>query len=97
MAVNTVIQGSAADMIKIAMIRLHRRLATANLRAHLLLQIHDELVFEAAPEDIQALSEIVRQEMVEAVELTVPIRVDIKTGDNWAACEVLDPTPPADC
>ena len=88
MAVNTVIQGSAADMIKIAMIRVYRRLKETPLEAKLLLQIHDELVFEVAPHDVAALSDIVRKEMIEAVEVSVPLKVDIKVGPNWAACEV---------
>jgi DNA polymerase-1 len=88
MAVNTVIQGSAADMIKIAMIRVHRRMQDANLDAKLLLQIHDELVFEVSPNAVARLSEIVRKEMIEAVALDVPLKVDIKVGPNWSACEV---------
>jgi DNA polymerase I len=87
MAVNTVIQGSAADMIKIAMIRVHRRLRESNLQAKLLLQIHDELVFEVAPQDVATLSEMVRKEMIEAVAVNVPLKVDIKVGPNWAACQ----------
>lgn len=90
MAVNTIIQGSAADMIKIAMIRVHRRLQLANLRAKLLLQIHDELVFEVAPEDAPALSEIVRKEMTDAVALDVPVKVDIKIGPDWSACDLFE-------
>ncbi len=89
MAVNTVIQGSAADMIKIAMIRVHRRLEKANLQAKLLLQIHDELVFEVAPQDVSALSEMVRKEMIEAVAVNVPLKVDIKLGSNWSDCEAM--------
>jgi DNA polymerase-1 len=87
MAVNTVIQGSAADMIKIAMIRVHRRLRETNLQAKLLLQIHDELVFEVAPQDVDSLAKMVRQEMIEAVAVNVPLKVDIKVGPNWSACE----------
>ena len=89
MAVNTVIQGSAADMIKIAMIRVHRRLKESNLQAKLLLQIHDELVFEVAPHDLASLSEMVRKEMIEAVAVDVPLRVDIKVGSDWSACETM--------
>jgi len=89
MAVNTVIQGSAADMIKIAMIRVHRRLEKADLQAKLLLQIHDELVFEVAPQDVPALSEMVRKEMIEAVAVDVPLKVDIKLGSNWSDCETM--------
>ncbi len=89
MAVNTVIQGSAADLIKIAMIRIHRKLRESSLQAKLLLQIHDELIFEVPPEEVPQLAELVRHEMVHAVSLDVPLRVEIKTGSNWAACEPL--------
>ncbi len=89
MAINTVIQGSAADLIKIAMIRIHRRLQQSSLNAKLLLQIHDELVFEVAPDDRDPLSELVRFEMIHAVELDVPLKVDVKTGPNWSACDPL--------
>lgn len=88
MAVNTVIQGSAADLIKLAMINVHRALKTAGLNAKLLLQIHDELVFEVAPEDANKLSSLVRHEMTNAIPLDVPIQVDVKLGPNWAACEL---------
>jgi DNA polymerase I len=89
MAVNTVIQGSAADLIKIAMIRIHRKLREGRLKAKLLLQIHDELIFEAPSEEVPLLAELVRHEMINAVSLDVPLKVDIKTGDNWAACELV--------
>ncbi len=86
-AINTVIQGSAADLIKLAMINLHRCLKSAKLQARMLLQIHDELVFEVPPEEIQPLANLVNQEMSGAFELDVPLKVDMKTGDNWAECE----------
>lgn len=89
MAVNTVIQGSAADLIKIAMIRIHRKLGQSSLRAKLLLQIHDELIFETPVEEVDQLAELVRHEMIHAVPLDVPLKVDVKTGNNWAACEPL--------
>ena len=83
-AVNTVIQGSAADLIKLAMIALHRRLATSNLKAKLLLQIHDELLFEVAPEDVDALTYMVREEMISVAKLQVPLKVEIGVGLTWA-------------
>ncbi len=83
-AVNTVIQGSAADLIKLAMIALHRRLATSNLKAKLLLQIHDELLFEVAPEDVDALTYMVREEMISVAKLQVPLKVEIGVGPTWA-------------
>ncbi|MFO1065639.1 MAG: DNA polymerase I [Pirellulales bacterium] len=86
-AVNTVIQGTAADLIKLAMINVHRRLKASGLKARLLLQIHDELVFETAEEDAEALRELVHHEMMHAVELSVPLKVDSKLGRSWADCE----------
>jgi DNA polymerase-1 len=82
-AQNAPIQGSAADLIKVAMIRLHRRLAAEGLQAKMLLQVHDELVFEAPPHEIDALSGIVKTEMEGAAALSVPLVVDIGTGANW--------------
>lgn len=86
-AINTVIQGSAADLIKLAMIGVHRRLQHAGLPARLLLQIHDELVFESAPEALERLKALVVEEMARAGDLTVSLKVDVRTGSNWAACE----------
>ncbi|MCC6511100.1 MAG: DNA polymerase I [Pirellulaceae bacterium] len=86
-AVNTVIQGTAADLIKLAMIHVWRRLKSSGLQANLLLQIHDELIFEVAPEDAQALEALVREEMTRVIQLAVPLKVDIKCGSNWAECE----------
>ncbi len=83
-AVNTVIQGSAADLIKLAMIALHRRLKASPLNAKLLLQIHDELLFEVAPGDVEPLAEIVREEMIAVASLRVPLKVEIGTGRTWA-------------
>lgn len=86
-AVNTVIQGSAADLIKLAMISIDRRLRTEPLEAKMLLQIHDELVFEVAPKDIDRLAELVRDEMRLVLQLRVPLKIDVKSGDNWADSE----------
>jgi DNA polymerase-1 len=86
MAVNTVIQGSAADLIKLAMIRIWRRMKESKFRANMLLQIHDELVFEVHQEDAEEFSELVRYEMVNAMKLNVPLVVDVKTGKTWADC-----------
>jgi DNA polymerase-1 len=83
-AVNSVIQGSAADLIKLAMIAIHRRLRQAPLEARMIMQIHDELVFEVAPHDIDRLGQLVRDEMRLVLPLRVPLKVDVKTGDNWA-------------
>jgi DNA polymerase-1 len=86
-AINTVIQGSAADLIKLAMINIHRQLRSENCSARMLLQIHDELVFESPPEEVERLVKMVRKEMSGVIQLSVPLKVDVKTGKNWADCE----------
>jgi len=86
-AVNAVIQGSAADLIKQAMINIHARLRHEQQPARMLLQIHDELVFEAPEETVPALIELARHEMSTALRLEVPIVVDCKVGDNWLNAE----------
>ncbi|HEX4129409.1 MAG TPA: DNA polymerase I [Pirellulales bacterium] len=83
-AINTVIQGSAADLIKQAMIAVHARLRREQLRARLLLQIHDELIFEVPPDEADALAALVAAEMSGVMTLGVPLKVDVKTGRNWA-------------
>ena len=82
-ATNSPIQGSAADLIKIAMIRIHRALREQGLRSAMILQVHDELVFETPAEELEALQALVREEMEHAAELSVPLVVDIGTGVNW--------------
>ncbi len=86
-AVNSVIQGSAADLIKLAMIAIARRLRDENLNAKMILQIHDELVFEVSLQHIDTLAKLVRDEMQSVMKLRVPLKVDVKSGDNWAECE----------
>jgi len=83
LAVNTVIQGTAADIIKVAMVRCHRALADAGLRTRLVLQIHDELLFEAPEDEVDRASEIVRREMAGAFALDPPLAVDVGSGSNW--------------
>lgn len=82
-AMNTPIQGSAADIIKIAMIQMQKELEKQGLKAKMLLQIHDELVFEAPKEEIPILSKLVPKVMDSAVKLDVPLKVDSKFGDTW--------------
>lgn len=90
-AINTVIQGSAADLIKQAMINVYNRLRREQLQAKLLLQIHDELVLEAPPEELAAVAALVSAEMISAgSQLTTPLVVDVKTGNNWAECELWE-------
>lgn len=86
-AINTVIQGSAADLIKRAMIAIHRRLREERLSARMLLQIHDELVFEVPSEELDSLARLVTREMTLACPLAVRLRVDIETGPNWGDCQ----------
>ena len=83
-AVNTPIQGTAADLIKLAMIRIDRRLTDEKYRARMLLQVHDELVFEVPPDEVERLTAMVKAEMAGALEVSVPIIVDVGCGDNWA-------------
>jgi DNA polymerase-1 len=82
-AANSPIQGSAADLIKIAMIKIDRLLRDRGLAAKMLLQVHDELVFESPPEEVKALEGLVRDEMENAAELSVPLVVDVGVGKNW--------------
>jgi DNA polymerase-1 len=87
LAVNTVIQGTAADIIKLAMVRCHDALAAAGLSTRLILQIHDELLFEGPEAEIPAAREIVCREMVAACELDPPLAVDAGVGPNWLAAK----------
>lgn len=82
-AMNTPIQGSAADIIKKAMIDLHKTLKEKNLQARMLLQVHDELIIEAPHKELTTLQEIVPQVMESTVDLDVPLKVDISYGDSW--------------
>jgi DNA polymerase I len=82
-AANSPIQGSAADLIKIAMIRIDDALKTRQLQSKMLLQVHDELVFEALPEELEQVQQLVKYEMEHAAELSVPLVVDLGVGKNW--------------
>jgi DNA polymerase-1 len=82
--VNTPMQGTAADLIKVAMIRIDRRLVEGGFRARMLVQIHDELLFECPPEERERLEPMVREEMAGAMSLDVPIVVGTGWGANWA-------------
>ncbi len=81
--INTIVQGSAADLIKIAMVRIQNRIENENLPAKMILQIHDELVFEAASSRADELAEIFSDEMTGAIKLNVPLKVDINIGQSW--------------
>lgn len=82
-AMNSAIQGTAADIIKIAMIRVSRRLREENLNSRLILQIHDELLVETKLEEVEKVSDILREEMMGAADLKVPLLVDVEKGKTW--------------
>jgi DNA polymerase-1 len=88
LAVNTVIQGTAADIIKVAMVNASNALAEAGLTTAVILQIHDELLFEGPPEEVQQATEIVTREMIGAAgEMDPPLAVDAGVGKNWLAAK----------
>jgi DNA polymerase-1 len=82
-AINAPIQGSAADIIKIAMVRIHDRLISGNFKSKMILQVHDELIFEVIAKELDKLKEMVIYEMTNAVNLDVPLKVDCGTGKSW--------------
>jgi DNA polymerase I len=82
-AQNSPLQGSAADLIKVAMTRIHRAIREQGLRGRMLLQVHDELVFEVPPDEVERMSQLVRTHMENVVELRVPLVVDVGIGPNW--------------
>jgi len=84
MAMNAPVQGTASDMIKIAMVRVQAALVARRLRARMLLQVHDELLFEAPPDEVGAVEALAREIMASALPLKVPVVVDVKTGGDWA-------------
>jgi DNA polymerase-1 len=82
-AINAPIQGSAADIIKIAMIKIHNRMEAGDWKAKMLLQVHDELVFDVPKTEVESLSAMVKEEMENAFSLDVPLVVDLGVGTNW--------------
>jgi DNA polymerase I len=82
-ALNSPLQGTAADLIKLAMIAIAKRLAKEKLKAQMILQVHDELLFEAPPKEQKALEKLVREEMERVHKLAVPLVVEIGVGPNW--------------
>ena len=82
-AVNAPIQGSAADIIKIAMIHIHQKLKEGNFKSKMLLQVHDELVFDAYKPELESLKSLIKDQMEHAYQLAVPLEVDMGTGENW--------------
>jgi DNA polymerase-1 len=86
-AINMPIQGTASDIIKIAMIRIDDELAQQGFETRMLLQVHDELIFEGPKSELDALRELVLRIMPASLELVVPLKVDVKVGKNWADME----------
>jgi len=82
-AVNFVMQGSNADIIKVAMVAIERRLREEGRGARLVLQVHDELLLEVPDAELSPIKDLVREEMVGAYELDPPLAVDVGTGDDW--------------
>jgi DNA polymerase-1 len=82
-AVNSVVQGTAADLIKKAMLDVEAALTEAELGARMMLQVHDELVFEVAPAEVTRVTQLVRESMEAVFSLRVPLRVDVGVGPNW--------------
>ena len=81
---NAPVQGTASDMIKIAMVRVHEALRARGLRARMLLQVHDELLFEAPPDEVDVIEALAREIMEAALPLAVPTVVDVKSGRDWS-------------
>ncbi|HEX8896640.1 MAG TPA: DNA polymerase, partial [Terriglobales bacterium] len=85
--VNTPLQGTAADLIKLAMIRIDAEIRRRKLRSRMLLQVHDELVFEVPNGELDTMRELVEQQMENVHELRVPLKVDLAVGPNWRDLE----------
>jgi DNA polymerase-1 len=83
MAINMPVQGTSADIIKVAMINIFREMKKLAVQSKMLLQVHDELVFEVFPTEMNAVKEMVSREMTGAINLSVPLKVDMKAGKNW--------------
>jgi DNA polymerase-1 len=86
-AVNTPLQGTAADLIKLAMIGIDAEIRGRNLRSRMLLQVHDELVFEVPNDELDTMKRLVEQRMENVHELKVPLKVDLGVGPNWRDLE----------
>jgi DNA polymerase-1 len=84
MAMNAPVQGTASDMIKIAMVRMQEALRVRALAARMLLQVHDELLFEAPPGEVAEIEHLASEIMANALPLSVPVVVDVKSGSDWS-------------
>src|SRR3972149_2997817 len=82
-AINMPIQGTAADMIKLAMIKIHNELEKRKVKTKMVLQVHDELVFDALNDEVKELKPVIKELMEKALPLKVPVVVDVGVGDNW--------------
>jgi DNA polymerase-1 len=82
-AINHPVQGSAADIMKMAMIRIHKALGDGGYAARMTLQVHDELVFDCPVSELDAVTKLVKREMEEAYTMSVPLRADVASGKNW--------------
>jgi DNA polymerase-1 len=89
-AINTPIQGSASDLIKLAMVEIHKHIKNKNLKAKMILQIHDELVFDVGKQELKEMEELIKDRMENVLKLDVPIKVDIKKGKNWLEMESVN-------
>lgn len=83
MAMNTPIQGTSADIIKIAMVKVYNRLKAEGLKSKLILQVHDELIVEAPADEAERAAKILHEEMVNAAKLDIPLKADVNSGKNW--------------
>jgi DNA polymerase I len=87
MAINMPVQGTSSDIIKVAMINLFREMQDRSLKSKMVLQVHDELIFEVPENEAEEMTPLIREKMSAAIELRVPVKVDIKSGPNWGAME----------
>jgi DNA polymerase-1 len=86
-AINMPIQGTASDIVKIAMLRVDKALRAEKLETRMIMQVHDELLFEAPDDEVERAKELIKREMEAAAELSVPLTVDIGVGKNWMAAK----------
>jgi DNA polymerase-1 len=87
MAINMPVQGTSADIIKVAMVNLYREMNERRLKSKMMLQVHDELIFEVPQDEMEEMRQLVPQVMSTALELNVRLKVDVKTGGNWGEME----------
>ena len=83
MAINMPVQGTSADIIKVAMVKLYSEMQQRQLKSKILLQVHDELLFEVPQEEFEEMSQLVSEIMSTSLKLSVPLKIDIKSGQNW--------------